>query len=310
MPRTPSPGEGLPSDIQGAAFLAADTRIQQLGGSGRIAGEIADYQTSSVIGKARGLDVGRSESQNFLENEPTWDDINILRSLNLAYSNNPNPSGGLAGAQQAVFGASTNKDLLNVYQMGYGGVSPIRGFQTAYFAGQYYDPQNSPYNTGEDAKQGVALSDVPTSSSNYKRPRTVAAGYDVDSGTLTVVFRDGTFWNYYNISPGTWIIFHDSFTKGPLLNDSLHNKGRGDGLLLAQCSHHGPADMSNLSAAAQEFIYKIARTAQITYNLKRGRTVKPPKRQGEMKAKRQGNPVKMQNTAPKQYKPPRNTKRR
>ena len=108
------------------------------------------------------------------------------------------------------------------------------------------------------------LQEVPTSSSNYKRPRTVAAGYDENTRILTVVFRDGTFWNYYGITPGVWIIFHDSLSKGPLLNSNARNH-HGDGLLLKECSSHGPADLSHLSAKAQEFLYKVARTSQIYY---------------------------------------------
>lgn len=127
------------------------------------------------------------------------------------------------------------------------------------------------YNRGqalEDAggkgMRPAQLQDIPTSSSNYKRPRTVAAGYDSNNQILTVVFRDGTFWNYYDITPGIWIIFHSALSKGPLLNSNERNK-HGDGLLLRECSSHGPADLSNLSPQAQEFLYKVARTSQIYY---------------------------------------------
>ena len=109
---------------------------------------------------------------------------------------------------------------------------------------------------------------LPTSTTNWKRPRTVAAGYDYnpdeDKGIITVVFRDGTFYNYYDVPPSVWIEFHDSFSKGPMLNRKTKNGGQAmDGKLLAY--KHGPADMSTLSVRAQEFIYKVARTVQI-YN--------------------------------------------
>ena len=119
-------------------------------------------------------------------------------------------------------------------------------------------------DSGTTPQRPADLQEVPTSSTNYKRPRTVAAGYDSKTQILTVVFRDGTFWNYYGISLGTWIIFHDSLSKGPLLNSNRMNK-HGDGLLLRECSDHGPADLSQLSPAAQEFFYKVARTSQIYY---------------------------------------------
>jgi hypothetical protein len=111
-----------------------------------------------------------------------------------------------------------------------------------------------------------ALSDIPTSTTNWKRPRTVAAGYDynadTDTGIITVVFRDGTFYNYYDVPPSVWIQFHDSFSKGPMLNRKTKKGGQAiDGKLLSY--KHGPADMSNLSEKAQEFLYKVARTSQI-----------------------------------------------
>jgi hypothetical protein len=113
-----------------------------------------------------------------------------------------------------------------------------------------------------------SLSDYPTSTTNWRRPRTVAAGYDynpeTDKGVITVVFRDGVFYNYYDVPPSVWVEFHDSFSKGPMLNrKSKNGKQAIDGKLLSY--KHGPADMSSLSPTAQEFLYKVARAVQI-YN--------------------------------------------
>jgi hypothetical protein len=144
----------------------------------------------------------------------------------------------------------------------------------SYYYTNYTNPDGSDrtdYNRGDALERAggtgmraAQLQDIPTSSSNYKRPRTVAAGYDANTQILTVVFRDGTFWNYYDISPGIWIIFHSSLSKGPLINSNEQNK-HGDGLILRECSSHGPADLSNLTPQAQEFLYKVARTSQIYY---------------------------------------------
>jgi hypothetical protein len=30
---------------------------------------------------------------------------------------------------------------------------------------------------------------------------------------MTVVFRDGTFYNYYQVTPGEWEAFHASYSK-------------------------------------------------------------------------------------------------
>ena len=61
--------------------------------------------------------------------------------------------------------------------------------------------------------------EIPTTSSNTLRPRTVAAAYERNEqnllkGKLTVVFRDGTVWTYDDISPGEWANFHASISKG------------------------------------------------------------------------------------------------
>lgn len=83
----------------------------------------------------------------------------------------------------------------------------------------------------EDLKGPVKLTDRPTSTTNVSRPRTLAAGWAAYTptksnpnppsgvGRLTVVFRDGTYWNYENVTEGEWQNFHASFSKGkPWLN--------------------------------------------------------------------------------------------
>jgi hypothetical protein len=108
--------------------------------------------------------------------------------------------------------------------------------------------------------------DIPTSTSNFKRPRTLAAGYDPNEGTVTVVFRDGTFYNYYGISAGTWSTFKEAYSKGPLLNGGNTPGGQAgklDGLLLRECSARGQADLSSLGEEAQKFFVTVARAGQI-----------------------------------------------
>lgn len=117
--------------------------------------------------------------------------------------------------------------------------------------------------------------DIPTSTSNFKRPRTLAAGYDPNEGTVTVVFRDGTFYNYYGISAGTWSIFKESYSKGPLLNGGnteRKKKGTQDGLLLRECSARGEADLSQLGEEAKNFFVTVARSAQIALRSSSART--------------------------------------
>lgn len=92
---------------------------------------------------------------------------------------------------------------------------------------------------------------VPTSSTNPKRPRTVAAGYDEDEEKLTVVFRDGTFYNYYEVDKNEWNAFKANRSKGAVIAQMLDFKPRG------------PADMSSLSKKAQQAFYRYSRGAQL-----------------------------------------------
>ena len=136
---------------------------------------------------------------------------------------------------------------------------------------KYYRPQNFYYEDEplyeEDEETGelrpvtppnapADLTDVPTSTTNVKRPRTVAAGYDANRSVLTVVFRDGTIWNYDNVTPGEWQNFHASISKGrPWINDGLFGVGQ-------------EADMANIQPEVQAAIYNEARKAQLMYQSK------------------------------------------
>jgi hypothetical protein len=74
----------------------------------------------------------------------------------------------------------------------------------------------------------------PTPSSNPPRPRTLRAGYLKDrgepTGTLWVIFRDGTPWEYYDVPPRVWRNFRRVKSPGRFINRVLNNYdyGRGD----------------------------------------------------------------------------------
>jgi hypothetical protein len=140
------------------------------------------------------------------------------------------------------------------------------GFSQQELADFYYDPKGLDYYLGDtyegsanvfDTGQSALITDVPTSTTNYRRPRTVAAGYDVQNKIVTVIFRDGTAWNYYGVPESEWITFHQSITKGPFL------RGGADPGKLLTFDGHGPADVSQLSPAAQQEFYRISRAAQV-----------------------------------------------
>jgi hypothetical protein len=109
----------------------------------------------------------------------------------------------------------------------------------------YKGPQNQEDSSPAD------LTVVPTSTTNPKRPRTVAAGYDEEEEKLTVVFRDGTFYNYYEVDANEWKAFKANRSKGAAIARMLDFKPRG------------PADMSSLSKKAQQAFYRFSRGAQI-----------------------------------------------
>ena len=101
--------------------------------------------------------------------------------------------------------------------------------------------------TGEPAQ----LTEVPTSSVNPARPRTVAAGYDKHRKTLTVVFRDGTFYNYYEVNNLKWENFKKAYSKGEFILAYLDSHPRG------------VANVAHLAPGARETLYRLARTGQI-----------------------------------------------
>lgn len=122
-------------------------------------------------------------------------------------------------------------------------------------AGYHYDNQAAvpmPW-VGPNNSTGVPapLTEVPTSTINPDRPRTIAAGYDNSRQCLTVVFRDGTYYNYYNVNNATWQNFKRARSKGRYILTYLDSHPRG------------VADVSQLNATARESLYRLSRTGQI-----------------------------------------------
>ena len=109
----------------------------------------------------------------------------------------------------------------------------------------YSGPQN------EEDTSPAELTLVPTSSSNPERPRTVAAGYDEDEEKLTVMFRDGTLYNYYEVTPNEWAAFKANRSKGAVIYRLLDFKPRGY------------ADDSTMSKNALPAFYRYSRGIQV-----------------------------------------------
>lgn len=101
-----------------------------------------------------------------------------------------------------------------------------------------------------ESTRPAPISVVPTSTSNVERPRTVAAGYDPERNVLTVVFRDGSWYNYYEVTPGEWKQFKAVTSKGKFIYSFLDYKPRG------------AADVRNLGAGVRKNLYGISRAYQ------------------------------------------------
>lgn len=89
------------------------------------------------------------------------------------------------------------------------------------------DTGDDPEDNGEFEGQMARLTEVPTKSTNPPRPRTRAAGYDSATRTLSVVFRDGTPWNYYDVSPLEAANFRRATSKGRFIRLYLDAKRNG-----------------------------------------------------------------------------------
>lgn len=99
--------------------------------------------------------------------------------------------------------------------------------------------------------QPAPITYSPTSTTDPNRPRTVAAGWDRDRKVMTVVFRDGTFYNYYGVSGLEWGNFKRAHSKGESIRKYFDGKARG------------VADVGSVPQAHQELLYKVARTSQV-----------------------------------------------
>jgi hypothetical protein len=145
-------------------------------------------------------------------------------------------------------------------------------------AGTYYagDEQETEKVDGY-SPEPVTITQIPTSSTDYSRPRTVAAGYDEARETMTVVFRDGTFYNYYQVSPTEWEAFSASFSKGrPWLNKANETTQAADGIFIGK--PRGVADVSTLDPGVKEQLYRVASAWQIAKKPRAHKTAyNPPK---------------------------------
>lgn len=102
------------------------------------------------------------------------------------------------------------------------------------------------------SKAAAPITYMPTSTTNPERPRTIAAGWDGRRKVLTTVFRDGTFYNYYEVDSGTWSNFVRARSKGVFIYTYLDGHIRG------------AAEVDSVPLEHREILARLSRTAQVT----------------------------------------------
>lgn len=88
------------------------------------------------------------------------------------------------------------------------------------FESNYKTPTEYAAEGEQEGEKTANLILSQTSTTNPDEPRTLRAGYDDKNYILTVEFRDGTLYNYYDVPPSVWQEFYYAFSKGMFLRDS------------------------------------------------------------------------------------------
>ena len=112
-------------------------------------------------------------------------------------------------------------------RQGYRKNHPVHNDGTEFYERSYAEE----FEAEVEHEQGVAerggyipLTVAPTRTSNPGRPRTLAAGYDGQTDTLTVVFREGAQYEYYDVSSAEWQQFKRSASPGRFINRRFPGK--------------------------------------------------------------------------------------
>lgn len=97
--------------------------------------------------------------------------------------------------------------------------------------------QNTNFETQQDIQMALLGNDrpllpyQPTPTINPGRPRTLAAGYDEKTMTLRIKFRDGEYYEYYQVPPSVWWKFQRAQSPGRYINTTLNRYPYNRGLL-------------------------------------------------------------------------------
>lgn len=122
---------------------------------------------------------------------------------------------------------------------------------------------------GYELPEGIQFFQTSTTAFKTGRnPRTVRAAYDHESQTMYVVFWDGTYWGYDDVSPETWQAFKLEESKGSFLwNNGFDSRGPS-GMIY----QNGEVDMDKISERRKKALsanFEVAKKLQAAYQGKR-----------------------------------------
>lgn len=106
---------------------------------------------------------------------------------------------------------------------------PSRGSFGDAEADRIHVQQTYDFRTAQDMALAMMGDDTsllpyqPTPTINPGRPRTLAAGYDPNSMTMRIKFRDGEYYEYYQVPPSVWYTFQRVSSPGRYINTRLNN---------------------------------------------------------------------------------------
>lgn len=102
-------------------------------------------------------------------------------------------------------------------KQGYGTDHPLFSGKTKPGEGEV-DPDSA---DNSDIPDDIPQSYAPARTLDPSRPRTLSAGYDSETQTLQVTFREGAVYNYYNVPPAVWQQYKKSASPGKFINRRL-----------------------------------------------------------------------------------------
>jgi KTSC domain len=92
-------------------------------------------------------------------------------------------------------------------------------------------------NDVQEAGTGMATAGT----TNPKRPRALAVGYNPTTKTIVIIFRDNTWWQYNNVPTDVWLGLKSAESTGRYLKESG----------LDSWPDMGPADVDSMSVASK-----------------------------------------------------------